>query len=236
MLKTFIGLLLIMMQVIFLQISLAKNLYHCGNSYQDTPCKGEVSGKSSSNTSIPSTKNTISNNDQPTQNIDLDCKQRGDVAKKIMWAREGGKTAEQQIETAQDGDTQTLIKDVYNRRGSSLEVKNAIEQDCMLQKEQDKLADKMMIEAQRLRKSKTGSSAADIPSNNSQSDSASTTTKVNGIENKTNHDGNPAQCVELKSNADDLTTRRRQGGNASYMNKLKQQLDALERKILDKGC
>jgi hypothetical protein len=35
MLKTFTGVLFIMLQIIYLQIAVAANLYRCGNSYQD---------------------------------------------------------------------------------------------------------------------------------------------------------------------------------------------------------
>lgn len=236
MLKTLTGVLFIILQIIYLQIAVAANLYRCGNSYQDIPCKTEVSSKSVGKISTQNSMSTNANGNQPTQKIDVDCKQRGEDAKKIMWAREGGKTADQQIEATQDGYMQTLIRDVYNRRGSSLEVKNAIEQDCMLQKEQDKLADKLMIEAQRLRGSRYNSPVATNHVNNQQNDSASTNVKVSNIENKTNHDSNPTQCAELKSNADRVTSLQRQGGRASYMNKLKQQQEDLERKMLDIGC
>ena len=105
---------------------------------------------------IKSSKKTTSdvsgNNDlQQFAKIDADCKQRGDATKKISWAREVGRTLDQQLESANDGHTQALMRDVYNHRGSSLDIRNAIEQECMQQKEQDKLADKLIIEAQKLR-------------------------------------------------------------------------------------
>jgi hypothetical protein len=83
--------------------------------------------------------------------IDADCKQRGEASKKISWMREIGKTIDEQLSTAPDFKTKQLVANVYNHTGSSLQVKNAIERECTQQKEKDKLADKLMIEARRLR-------------------------------------------------------------------------------------
>lgn len=129
------------------QNTLAADFYRCGNSYQDTPCTG-ISAK---NQTAKSNAKAINSDSLQPAKIDTDCRQRGDDAKKIMWARETGKTLNQQLESAKDDSKQALIKDVYNHRGSSLEVRNAIEQECMQQKDQDKLADRLIIEARKLR-------------------------------------------------------------------------------------
>jgi len=129
------------------QTALAANFYRCGSSYQDTPC---LSTGANNKTIKNNAKVANTDSLQPVK-VDADCKQRSEAAKKIMWAREVGKTLDQQLESSSDKYSQALIKDVYNHRGSSLEVKNAIEQECMQQKEQNKLADKLIIEAQRLR-------------------------------------------------------------------------------------
>jgi len=114
-----------------------------------------------------------------------------------MWAREVGKTLDQQLESSNDRYSQALIKDVYNHRGSSLEVRNAIEQECMQQKEQDKLADKLITEAQRLR-SKASSSLESAANNTVQPVVAPSETNVSEIktsnsENRTKPDGNKAK-------------------------------------------
>jgi hypothetical protein len=44
------------------------------------------------------------------------------------------------------------VNEVYNNRGTTLEVKNTIEQSCMQQKEQNKLAEELLKEAKRLKK------------------------------------------------------------------------------------
>jgi len=175
------------------QAVLAANLYRCGSSYQDTPCMST----GASNKTIKSNAKVANTDSSQPAKIDTDCKQRGEAAKKIMWAREVGKTLDQQLESSNDRYSQALIKDVYNHRGSSLEVRNAIEQECMQQKEQDKLADKLITEAQRLR-SKASSSLESAANNTVQPVVAPSETNVSEIktsnsENRTKPDGNKAK-------------------------------------------
>jgi hypothetical protein len=175
------------------QAVLAANLYRCGTSYQDTPC----TSTGANNKAIKSNAKVANTDSSQPEKIDTNCKQRGEAAKKIMWAREVGKTLDQQLESSNDRYSQALIKDVYNHRGSSLEVRNAIEQECMQQKEQDKLADKLITEAQRLR-SKGSSSLESAANNTVQPVVAPSETNVSGIktsnsENRTKPDGNKAK-------------------------------------------
>lgn len=175
------------------QAVLAVNLYRCGSSYQDTPCMST----GASNKTIKSNAKVANTDSSQPEKIDTNCKQRGEAAKKIMWAREVGKTLDQQLESSNDRYSQVLIKDVYNHRGSSLEVRNAIEQECMQQKEQDKLADKLITEAQRLR-SKGSSSLESAANNTAQPVAAPSETNVSEIktsnsENRTKPDGNKAK-------------------------------------------
>lgn len=235
MLKTFTGIFLLAIQLLGSQTTVAATLYHCGNSYQDTPCKGEVNSNPIKKIAVQNTNSQTSNENQPILKIDSDCKQRGEAAKKIMWAREVGKTADQQIESAQDSYTQTLVREVYNHRGSPLDVKNTIEQDCMMQKEQDKLAGKLIIEAQRLRGGRNISLDASN-NNNVQLKTASTEVTIDETENHTNRNGNPTHCATLKSNTESIADKRRKGGGASYMNDLKQKQDQLESEMRSSGC
>lgn len=146
----------------YAQVPLAATMYRCGNSFQDTPCANQNYSKSMKAAKASNT--TTKNGDLSPYQVDADCKQRGDAAKKMMWLRETGKTKEEQLERAEDAQTQALVNEVYNNRGTSLEVKNAIEQSCMQQKEQNKLADELLKEAKRLKKnpySPTGNVASE---------------------------------------------------------------------------
>ena len=223
------------------QAALAADFYRCGNSYQDTPCASTSVNNKTIKSSAKTTSSVSSNNDlQQFAKIDADCKQRGDATKKISWAREGGKTLDQQLESAKDGQTQALVREVYNHRGSSLDVRNAIEQECMQQKEQDKLADKLIIEAQKLRSNGKTSIASPVSSstqiNPTSGEINVKEAKNSGAENRTRPDDNKTKCSNLKTDAEDIATQRRRGGSANYMNNLKRQLEQVENQLKAAGC
>jgi len=134
----------------YTQVTTAATMYRCGNSFQDTPCANQNYSKTIKAAKASST--VAKSGDLSPYQVDADCKQRGDAAKKMMWLRQTGKTKEEQLESAEDEQAQALVNEVYNNRGTTLEVKNAIEQSCMQQKEQNKLAEELLKEAKRLKK------------------------------------------------------------------------------------
>lgn len=221
--------------LIYSQSTIATDLYRCGNSYQDTPCKEATKPIKR----LAQNTNKVADGSLAPQKIDADCKQRGDAAKKIMWAREVGKTADQQIEEAQSGYSRALIRDVYNHRGSSLEVKNAIEQECMQQKEQDRLAEKLIIEAERLRGNRgvSAESSADSKAQlKSTQEPEQAGQRVSVVEKAPDSDEKKNKCADLKSKVENIAGKRRTGGSASYMNDLKQRQDQLESDMRSQGC
>ena len=140
------------------QVTIAATMYRCGNSFQDTPCVNHSYSKAMS-TAAKSANGTEAKKDLSPYVVDASCKQRGDAAKKIMWQRQVGKTKEQQLEAAQDTQTHALISEVYNHRGTILEVRNSVEQECMRQIEQDQLAEQLLLAAKKL-KQRNGSSGS----------------------------------------------------------------------------
>jgi len=148
--------------LVFSQPILADDLYRCGNTYQDTPCKNAASSKPIGKSSV--NKNTAhieykatSNNNRVPAVVSVDCKQRGESAKKIMRKREAGKTVDDQLNAEHDSVSQALIKDVYSHNGSSFQVQNAIEHECIQQQEKSRLSEKQMIESKRLKGTETSS-------------------------------------------------------------------------------
>lgn len=223
------------------QSGLAADFYRCGNSYQDTPCTSTNDKNKTIKNSAKTTNGVSSNSDlQQFAKIDVDCKQRGESTKKISWAREGGKTLDQQLESAKDGQTQALMREVYNHRGSSLDVRNAIEQECMQQKEQDKLADKLIIEAQKLRSNGkagiTSSASSNSPLNPTSGETNNNETKTSDAESRIKPDDNKTKCSSLKADAERIATQRRRGGSANYMNDLKQRQELVEDELKTTGC
>jgi hypothetical protein len=215
--------------IIYSQSTIAANLYRCGNSYQDTPCKDAASSKP--------VKKIAQSSNQPTQHIDADCKQQGDEAKKIMWAREGGKTADQQIEegVASKG----LIREVYAHRGSSLEVKNAIEKECMVQKEQDRAANALLEAALKSRGDKNASiesSSANKSDHNASQEQEQTKQKLSAKATTSAANDQKIKCSDLKYRVETIVVKRRTGGGARYMNDLRMEQEQLEANMRSLAC
>lgn len=139
------------------QFSLADDLYRCGDSYQDRPCKGTkirpVETKKS-----PQNLNLAVKESQTSSAVNTNCQQRGESAKAIAKLREAGKTQDQQLNATSDAASQALIIEVYNRRGSALQVQYAFERECMQLIEKERLTNKQMAESQRLRNSSANNS------------------------------------------------------------------------------
>jgi hypothetical protein len=148
--------------LVFSQPILADDLYRCGNTYQDKPCKNAASSKPVGRSSVNKNsahidyKVTTNNNTVPTV-VNVDCKRRGVSAKKIMRMREAGKTVDDQLNAEPDSVSQALIKDVYSHTGSSFQVQNAIEHECIQQQEKNRLSEKQMIESKRLKGTESAS-------------------------------------------------------------------------------
>jgi len=140
------------------QDALADDLYRCGNTYQDTPCKGAVSKPINEKppkkpaftiTPIPDTKKTVVTK-EPVATEDTECKKRGEDAKVIAKLRELGVTANDQTAIATNDAQKALIKDIYGRSGSSFQVQNAVERECLQKKQKTTLASSWMAHAKRL--------------------------------------------------------------------------------------
>ncbi len=214
------------------QAASAATLYRCGNSFQDTPCLNGASSKPVKTSSKAPSTSTLNGNLTP-YSIDADCKERGQAAKKIMWSREVGKTQEQQLESSHDA---ALVKEVYNQRGTTLEVQSAVEQQCMKQKDQDDLANRLLIEAQRL-KGNTSQTSTNLPTSSSSPQVINNSEpKVKTIDVSELNKKIKANCVALEAKAEDLARERRKGASASRMNQLKQQQHDLESTMKSAGC
>ncbi len=107
----------------------AQQLYRCGKVFQDRPCDGNQQ------INMPPATPTASASPQaagPTRYPE--CARRGDDSLKIVWAKEAGRTEEMQLASASP-DQRKLITDVYRKRGTSGEIRAAIEADCNAEKE-----------------------------------------------------------------------------------------------------
>lgn len=107
---------------------LAQGLYRCGNTYQDKPCVGEAGKKIAGGVASNAKPST------PLKPVDAACVQRGEDAKKIVWAREGGMGEQQMLAKAKSEEEKKLVADVYKVRGGANDVKVAMEAACVAEK------------------------------------------------------------------------------------------------------
>jgi hypothetical protein len=144
------------------QAALADDLYRCGNTYQDTPCKGVVSKpinekpakKSPINNNVaPASKKVVTSNNTSTAAApatDADCKKRGEDAKVIARLRDIGVHENDQLSIATDVEKKALIKKVYGHSGNAFQIQNAVERECTQQLQKTSLTSKWMSQARRL--------------------------------------------------------------------------------------
>lgn len=145
------------------QTALADDLYRCGNTYQDTPCKGVVSKpinekpakKSSVNNNVaPAGKKAVVSNSAPaapaTVATALDCKKRGEDAKVIAKLRDIGVHENDQLTIATEVEKKALIKKVYGHSGNAFQIQNAVEKECLQQQQKTSLTSKWMSQARRM--------------------------------------------------------------------------------------
>ena len=196
---------------VFSQLIFSADLYRCGNTFQDTPCVGAIKSK------IITNIDHASKLKHSAEIIDNDCFQKGEIAKKIMWMREIGKTAKDQTNTATDLLTKQVIAQVYQLKGSSLQVKGMVERDCMQQKEKDLLFAKMMVEAQRLRND--ASPAGSVTINNQAQKPIVNKSKSQTSKEDLNFN---AACSNYPAQLEAIAVKRKKGGPVGYMEELKQ--------------
>jgi hypothetical protein len=141
------------------QTALADDLYRCGNTYQDTPCKGVASKPINEK---PAKKPPINNNVAPANKkvvdskvaaapiTEADCKKRGEDAKVVARLRDIGVHENDQLTIATDVEKKALIKKVYGHSGNAFQIQNAVEKECLQQLQKTNLTSKWMSQARSL--------------------------------------------------------------------------------------
>ncbi len=144
------------------QSTFAADVYRCGNTYQDSPCKTAVSKpinqKPVNNAVAPANNKVSTSKTQIPLAANADCKLRGEAAKSIVKMREAGKTEDELKASATDSYTAALVKDVYKHQGTAFQVQNSIERECVQQLQKASLTSKWMAEAKRLLSAGTATS------------------------------------------------------------------------------
>ncbi len=156
---------------------------------------------------------------------DADCRQRGQDSLVIVYAREGGATADRQIDeinrksvsASRKAAERQLVEDVYRQRGTSSQVRSRIEAECMKEKE-DKakaaaLADALMKSGARLEPAPPAAGTAPA-SPGAQP----------GVQPRTTSDADSKQksCDRLRSDLARINSQQRAGGSGATMDRLRE--------------
>ncbi len=154
--------ILISANLLCAQTALAADVYRCGNSYQDTPCKAVASKPINQKPAAASTSNVTTKKIELPTAVNADCKQRGEAAKSIAKMRESGLEEGALKSSATDSYTAALVTDVFKHQGSAFQIQNAIERECVQQQQKTSLTGKWMAEARRLLGFGAASNSANI--------------------------------------------------------------------------
>lgn len=207
----------------------AQTMYRCGSAYQDHPCgggqQGTVIGAS------PGTDGASASRSSPAASGR--CVQRGIAAQKIKWKREAGETQQEQVDAARGN--QELIADVYGRQGTSMQIRAAVEQDCV--GEQERAAQAAALNKLQPRdgwlelpRGNDGPGAAPGAAPAAAPQSTDANSRSNDAANKR------AACQGLTRQLDDVRARQRTGNTLQGMEALRQQYRDIGDKIHAAGC
>lgn len=188
----------------------AQTLYKCGKSFQDRPCDSAVQGKA-----IGVASSTSPSQIKPQG--DIGCVHRGDRAKKIMWAREVGKTKDDQLATSPSQSDRDLIEEIYRMRGTSGEVSAAIEAKC-----EERLATMSPVSAP-APEMRQASAPVPVPPVSYVEEAAAAASKKN-------------RCDSLAASLKYVQEAERAGGSARHMDSLRTQRRDVETRQRDAGC
>lgn len=208
----------------------AQKMYRCNNTYQDHPCSGGQESKVVGN----DTGRVSAQASLASPKISRACSQRGVAAQKIKWVREAGQTQQQQEAVATGSAERDLIADVYNRQGTSGQVRAAIETDCMENEDREARAAALVEAANTL---KGGAHSTEVRSATSIQNSVTSAPNASTLpRSDTGSSSQELVCQRLKDQLNEVSASQRAGANASRMEVLRQQHQEITRKRRLAGC
>ncbi len=205
----------------------AQKMYRCGNTYQDRPCSGEQQGKVLGSTGVP----------QPSAAPAADgyCGQKGASAQKIMWAKEAGRTEEMQLSAASGAEERKLIAEVYRKRGSSVEVRAAIEADCTAERQRAAQAAALIEAAAKLQEQdKPAAAVLPAAATSANSDAAAVRQQQEAAAREAA--SKKFRCSTLADRLENIRNSQHSGGSAATMDSLRQRQRKTEKEWGDAGC
>ncbi len=205
--------LLVLALLVCSQVAIAGGTYRLGPNSpppKPPPYKNKVKNLPASNPNEP-INNSINNKIGPRQkpfvaHVDSECKRRSNDARKIIRLREIGKTEIEQLASAKESNAKTLIQEVYQLHGSSIQIESEIALECMRQK--------------KLVKVSGNAATAD-----------STATSSNVVKNPS-----VCGSIKASLDDVDRRRIEGQGGSEKFLNDLQEQQYTLMREMKAAGC
>lgn len=202
----------------------AQKMYRCGNTFQDRACDANLDSNVIGNTRY--------SQQAPKLVEDAQCSQRGLEAQKIMWAREAGQTAEVQLsKTETSRFSPELINAVYRKRGTALEVRAAIETDCMTERERALQAAALRQAADNLSPPSRAPAAQPPQAGNKEAELKAATARE-----QQEAAMRKALCESITAAQKKTHDHQRTGGSADQMDALSKEMREIEKKRIESKC
>lgn len=208
----------------------AQTMYRCGATYQDRPCSG-VDSKPVGGHIRQAAGQSVG-----ASSIDPVCAARGTAAQKLMWEKESGRTLDEQL--AKPGADLGLARNVYGRRGSSLDVRRAIEADCVKEMEQASQAAALLNAAGKVQQpgvAVPAGSPLQVPPGGVGVASAGGSPSAEEVAAR-KAAAKAATCASLATGLDELNQAQRTGGDAAHMDVLAARVRDTQSRKRAAGC
>ncbi len=213
-----------------------KKMYRCGSSYQDHPCAGDQPSKVIGQSGATLAASTP---------VDAACSARGVRSQKISWAREAGRTQQEQLDAMPH--EAGLINEIYNQRGTAAVIRSAVEANCMAAKDRESQAAALESAAARLRQGDAPASAkAPVAPTAAPSAAPAATPTANvapaaadeAARRRAESDAvsKKLRCSSLANRIRGLNDAMRRGASGIEMDRFKQQAQELSAAERDAGC
>lgn len=207
--------------------AMAQKMYRCGSVYQDHPCSGDQPGKV-----LGQSGATVA---ASTPVVDAACAARGVRSQKISWTRQAGRTQDEQLDAMPQ--EASLINEVYSLRGSTVEIRLAVEANCMAAKTRGAQAAALEDAAAKLRGTDAGTPAAPVA--NATPPAVSTTSAADDAARRRAESdalSKKLKCGSIGNRIRSIRDSQRSGGSGDAMDRLKQQLQEMEVASREAGC
>ena len=228
-LKTFLpGLILV------LTAGASHAVYRCGNVFQDRPCDGAAVQAGPPRAAAAIAPAAAAESGERTSPFAAACARLGKGAQDIAWRRETGALREDQLlKTASGFSSQEharLVDAVYARRASSLEIRNAVEAECRVEKQTAADATAAVNALRNAAAGGIGGATDSEPPSSGPNRPAPRAAVANSAP------ADQAQCANLRVRLAANGDKARAGGDMTSMERLRSERRELEGKLGGTRC